>query len=502
MYCTAFDGFRGRETMEPLGSITVYFPFLDEATKNTLESIMEKAYNYHDFVKILTQRVLETECSDVVVYFAVHHALQLLDLKTITAIGRKYNDIQILMPNLFFVSVFQGNPKDLDLVRKAAASVLATDPDDWLALEMHFMKFESETWQYPKVIHDTTNLDIILDMIKNESNFAFYETIYYSNLAMCAQLDGDSEERKRCNEKAIELSRKHDDKIRLAYNLHVKANIVESDDRKIAKEILVEAGDLMEHLGSYEGYSHIYENISKFEAIRGEFNIAIEHYLEVVSIRESLGLDNGKISLVLSTLYNTIGEFESGLEWGRMAEDQYRIMPNRIPRTVLNQAWSLTSLKKQTEATVLVDTVRETIVKSGKETDLAWLHFVTGVVELGDGDLISAMSSIEEALKIYETREGTMVIQILFLYYLARIEVSQSDMNTDVFPYLALLEERSILEDLPGILGQTLLLKSEVALFQNDDAQLRDIVQQLQPLAQEPRMAFLAPFYERLLNKI
>ena len=47
--------------MEPLGSITVYFPFIDEETKNVLESIMEEAYNYYDFVKILTQRILETD---------------------------------------------------------------------------------------------------------------------------------------------------------------------------------------------------------------------------------------------------------------------------------------------------------------------------------------------------------------------------------------------------------------------------------------------------------
>lgn len=488
--------------MESLGTITVYFPFLDDETRELLETTMSNAHDYSDFVKTLTQRVLESDCSDLIVYFTIHHAMQLVDLKTIAAIGRKYNDVQILMPNLFFATAFQGNPEDLELVRKASDAVLETNPADWLTLEMRFMKFEAETWKYPKIMHDASNLDKIMKMMNKDPRFGFYEAIYYSNLASCAHIDGDSDERKRCNEKAIEINRKYDDKIRLAYNLREKANIVESDNRKLAKKLLIEAGNLMRFLGSEEGYSQVFENISKLEAIRGEFNSAIEHYLEVVSIRESLGLDTGKISLVLSTIYNTIGEFESGLEWGRMTEDQYKMLPNRIPRAVLNQAWALTALKKQTEATVLVDIVRETIVKSGKETDLAWLHFVTGLVELGDGDLISAMSSIEEALKIYETREGTMMIQLLFLYYLARIEVVQSNVNTEVYPYLTLLEERSTSEDLPGILGQTLLLKSEIALLQNDDASLRTLIQQLRPLAENANTEFLSQYYAMLLKRV
>ena len=65
--------------MEPLGTITVYFEFIDEDTRKILESIMTETDNYFDFVNMLTQRVLNTDSSDLVVYFAIHHAAQLLD---------------------------------------------------------------------------------------------------------------------------------------------------------------------------------------------------------------------------------------------------------------------------------------------------------------------------------------------------------------------------------------------------------------------------------------
>jgi len=238
------------------------------------------------------------------------------------------------------------------------------------------------------------------------------------------------------------------------------------------------------------------------EMLRGEFSGAIDHYLEVISIRESLGMETGLAALMLSTLYNNIGECESGLEWGRMAEDQFMNRPFFQPRAVTRQVWALAILNRIPEAELLLDTVHESILKSGRESLLAWLNFATGIIEFAKGDYTAAMSSIEEALKIFEKREGTMMVQNIFLRYLAKIEVVQSDANTEVLPYLALLEERAISEELPGILGQVLLLKSDLALIQNDDSSLQEIIQQLTPLAQEPRTAFLMPFLERLLSRV
>lgn len=488
--------------MEPLGTITVYFPFIDSETRGILEKIMGDAANYYDFVKTLQQMVLDSDCSDKVVYFALHHSAQLLDFKAINEIGRKYSDYQLLMPPLFFASAYQGHPEDFEAVRKSANLILSRNPPNWIAIEMHFWKFETESWNYPKTLYDEENLKTIKKMIEKEPRFGFYEALLQTHFASRAHIDGDSMERRNCIDHAIRISREYDDKVRLAYNLRVKANILENENRVEAREHLLESGRLMKLIGSKEGYSHVLENISKLEAIRGEFNYAIEHYLETVSIRESLGIETGNISLVLSALYNIMGEFESGLEWAQMAEDQYKTRPKHIPRAILNQVWSLIALGRIAEANLLLDTVQEPIIKSGQETHLAWLHFINGLIEYNEGDFVSASSSIEEALKIYETRDGTMMIQLLFLYHLAKIEISQSEIDTEVYPYLALLEEKSISEDLPGIMGQTLLLKAELALFKNDDSLLRDIVQKLNSLTQEPSMEFLVPPLKLLLTRI
>ncbi|MFX1606059.1 MAG: tetratricopeptide repeat protein [Promethearchaeota archaeon] len=488
--------------MEPLGTITAYFPFLDEETKSILQNIMEKSYDYYDFVKTLKELVLDTDSSDLVVYFAIHHAAQLFDLKAINEIGKKYSESPILLPNLFFASAVQGHVEDFENVRKAADDVLEMNPDDWLAIEMLFMKFEADMMRYPEIMYDTSNLDRIIDMIERNSEFGFYETTLYAYLSLRADFDGDTEDRIRCNNRAIQCARDNNDKIRLIHLLTRRAEIFESEDREKAREFLIEAGEIAEAMGTRVGHAAVLEQIGRLEITRGEYNSAIDHFLEAVSIRETMRMDNGTNSLWLSTLYNIVGEYESGLEWGKMTEDQFKHRPQLQHRAILNQVWSLLQMGKMTEAQVLLDTTRETILKSGQEASLAWLHFVTGLLESLEGDLTSAFSSIEEGLKIYEKRSGTLMMQVIFLYHLAQIEISSSEISTSVYPTLALLEDRATSEVLPGISGQVLVLKAEVALLQNDDATLRDCIKQLRPLTETSSMEFLVPYYDGLIKRV
>jgi tetratricopeptide (TPR) repeat protein len=283
------------------------------------------------------------------------------------------------------------------------------------------MKFEADMMRYPEIMYETSNLDTIVNIIESNSEFGFYETTLYAYLSLRAHFDGDAKEWNRCNKHAIQSARDSNDKIRLIHLLTRRAEILESEDRLKARELLLEAGEMAEALGTEVGLAAVLEQIGRLEITRGEYNSAIDHFLKAVSIRESMRMDNGNNSLWLSTLYNVVGEYESGFEWGKMAEDQFSNRPQIQHRGTLNQIWSLLQMGKKTEAQILLDTARESILKSGQEASLAWLHFVTGILESLVGDLTSAFSSIEEGLKIYEKRSGTLMMQVIFLYHLAQI---------------------------------------------------------------------------------
>ena len=71
-----------------------------------------------------------------------------------------------------------------------------------------------------------------------------------------------------------------------------------------------------------------------------------------------------------------------------------------------------------------------------------------------------------------------------------------------VCPSLAILEDKALSEYRPGIHGQVLLLKAELAIMKNDDAQLREIIQQLRKLIETENLHFLESQYESLLRKL
>ncbi|MFW9805941.1 MAG: hypothetical protein ACFFFK_04370, partial [Candidatus Thorarchaeota archaeon] len=282
-----------------------------------------------------------------------------------------------------------------------------------------------------------------------------------------------------------------------------KSSIVMEYDRDEAKELLEKAYQLEETtLGIPEHFAYIIDRLSVIEATRGAFDTASKNCLKVVNIRERVGLNTGNTSLLLSTLYNVMGEPESGLDWGRMAEDQFKSRPQFINRAILNQIWSLILLQQVTEAQSLIDLSSESILKSGDERQLAWLHFVTGVLEMEQGEPSMALSSIEQALQIYEQQGWAYHFQLIFLYYLAMVEVYSCDSKDLVSPFLAILEDRALSEDLPGFLGLSLLLKAEFSIMSKNEAQLRDIIKNLRSLSEKEGLQFLNPRYERLLEKL
>jgi len=486
--------------MDSIGTITTYFPFIDEETKNVLERIMIEASDYYDFVHRLGDLVLNNDNPIMVVYFAIHHSILALEYKLIDSIREKYGAHQILGPNLFFASAYQGTVEDVKKVHELADAILATEPEDWIALEMNFMKFEADMRNYPTTMYQTSTMDKIRELIDSNSNFGFYEVILYDYLAIRAHSDGDSEARIHCVNRGLQIAEKFDDKLRIAHLLIRKADLVKDTE---SRELLEQAYEIVDlWLGIPANYANIINKLSVLDAYRGEFDSAIKRCLQVVNIRERAGLNSGNAALLLSNMYNIIGEPESGLEWGLMAEDQFKSRPYLINRAIIKQIWSLILLKKLTEAQILLDTTRESIMKSGDEGQLAWLHFVTGVLEMEQGDLSLASNSIEQALRIYEQYGWSHNIQLMFLHHLAKIEVYSSDSADIVSPSLAILEDKAMSEDLPGILGQVLLIKADVAIMNNDEALLREIIPQLRSLSEKENIQFLKPHFDNLLSKL
>ena len=92
----------GSAKMEPIGTITQYFPFIDEETKSILERVMTEAEDYYNFVQKLCDLVLNNDSPVMVVFFAIRHATMAFEFKIIDNIREKYDHHQILCQFLYF----------------------------------------------------------------------------------------------------------------------------------------------------------------------------------------------------------------------------------------------------------------------------------------------------------------------------------------------------------------------------------------------------------------
>ena len=84
--------------LEPFGTITKYYPFLDEKTRAVIESVMGASENYRDFVVRLGAKVVSEDLSSMLAYLAIRHAFNLDLFETIDLIAIKFGEIDLINP--------------------------------------------------------------------------------------------------------------------------------------------------------------------------------------------------------------------------------------------------------------------------------------------------------------------------------------------------------------------------------------------------------------------
>ncbi len=489
--------------MEPIGTITMYFPFIDSETRETLQTIMNQVKNYREFVQVLNQKVCDEDSTELVVFFATHHAAVLHDFNFLDRIAQRYGQLNLIRPNLFIAGAFQGRQEDLEKARAATDIVLAEETSKWIIMEMHASKLEAEIYGYPTKIYDDNTLNDIQNLLKENQELDFIESRVYHALAVQAIKMGDTDTAFDYLEKAITNAQRFDELNRLARLYRTKSQLLQQRDLIIALELLMKSAEMLEIMDDKLGLCDTLFQKSKIEAIRGQFDQAIETNLYNTTLRQGVGSPIGALALTLSTLYNMTNNPEAGLEWAKMAEVEMN--PIHRPRAILNQAWSFHLQGKITEGDYLIDDVRDSIFKSGIESLLAGFYLISGVQEMVKGNFSESSVSFEEALDIYE-RVGALMSCNICLYYLSRIEVATSDIASttedNIGPWLNLMEQRGVSDHLPGILGQALLLKAELFIIQNRQQEADGVIAKLSSIIDEHRLEYLQDKLDSLIKEI
>jgi hypothetical protein len=124
--------------VEPIGTITNYFPYLDEETIDVLKVIMEEASNYYDFVVRLGNMACDEDVSIELVYIATMHVYLARERKLQEKLREKFKD----RPEIVAWTFPMLGPSDIkyrDEVHSVLSRAIETNPPDWLLINLYLL---------------------------------------------------------------------------------------------------------------------------------------------------------------------------------------------------------------------------------------------------------------------------------------------------------------------------------------------------------------------------
>jgi tetratricopeptide (TPR) repeat protein len=455
--------------MKPMGTITKYYPFIDEETKTILDSLMEESSSYYDFVQRLCQVVLENEVSVNLVYIAAVHAWWCRTEETINLIQEKHTDVSCIRPWGYALTSGQSDQtKYHDDVVEAIEKATETSLDDWIVMELHLLHASFHWPQFGDIPSLLEPLEKAKSLIEANPLLNCFEPLICAFEGLAKRREGYTNESLVDYQRGQELAEVYDDPIYKYMNLLGRAFVLQNLN---IQESLAQYEELYELTQELEVPYLIAEVLTDsgiaYEAA-GESDLAISSHLEQIKI---LG-EADTSCVILSSIFATLGDGQQALEWINRAFEF--VGPHEFSLLYLLKAWALALLNRLEEAVHYLDTAHSLIMKSGQEIRLGNYYYISGVIEIARCDYLTALEFLEKALEILERISGGVYLNVVLLD-LARAEILLAKQSTDSTKapgrWLSKLEKYAIEGEMPGIRMQAALFKSE---FYQNHGQLKD----------------------------
>lgn len=456
--------------MEPLGTITKYYPFLDEESKLILNSLMDESSSYYDFAQRLCDVVLENEIPVNLAYLAAVHSWWCRIEEKQNLIQEKYRDVPPIRPwGYGHNSLERDQVRFHDAVVEAIDEAIESSAEDWMETELHFLHtfYHWPLGDIPMMLEPVEKAKILIDA---NPLLNCFKPLVCAFEAMVRSRERFPKEAVVITQSGRELAETYDDSLFMYMNMLENATFLRylnvQDSLALFEELYNLALDLEV---PYLVGEVLNDSASVFETA-GEYDLAISSHIEKMKAWGKEDIPDP----FPSRIYSTLGDGEKSL--AVMNEYFEYAKPIETALFHLWKAWALALVNELDEAERTLEIAHSLLIKSGSERILGNYYHFSGVVEIRRGNFLDALDIIEKAWEIAE-RIPAGTNQNHALLDLARAEILLSIQSRDstkiVAPgkWLCKLEAFAEERDLPGIRMQAALLKSE--FYQGHD-QLKD----------------------------
>ncbi len=480
--------------MKPIGTITKFYPFMDDETREFTEETMRAAENYRDFAILFGRKVVSQESSRWLVYFAARFAL-VFDLFDVSdKLGEQYLYYDIIRPWILVSHFKRGDMKVVPELLEVIDNVLAGDPEDWLSLDMQLLRIEVLGPYTSAKPADRRDLLVALNKAEKVSTSrleleAFTCEIQLARADILYSL-GEHEKALEQAKMALEESKECDDQFIEAWILGWMAGILKNTDAKRAIELAGLSERIHSILGNLGGIASILNTLGLTYTILGETSEAIGCFRSAIKIRNSLGSDHSTISINLSRIYLRVGRAKEAL---KTIEDVIEKLRGHSAWAHLIMSQALSLIGRFDEAAEHLEIGSELAFRSGRESLLALQCTARGVFERETGDMESALHNFRQALQISE-QQPFLIHTIPALIRLAELEVQVFSETNDrdhietAQLLLSRLEQLAREQELQAVLVDVFVLKANLRKLEGQEETAHEILKKALEYCKSPEL--------------
>jgi tetratricopeptide (TPR) repeat protein len=452
--------------MKPLGTITMYYPFIDEKSKTIIETIMKESSSYYDFVIRLSDKVYESDVPETLAYLAAVHAWRLSASSAIEKISKKYSSTPIIRA---WTSPMRKLP--YEQMSAELEDIIHDVEEDWILAELLFLK----CW-YGKYIQPFLEVERNIDQaeahLKKHPNLeCFSSTIYIRKLEW--EISGGSlDKANEYYDEVMRIAKKYDDQYSIYLLISTYTGWSRTYDAQKALKLQEEAYKLAKSFEAPQKIAEAMADIGRICETLGEYDLAIQSYHDSLETFGSSEMEKYREpgdtpAFCLSRVYCELGDGKSALEWIDTAYDLAGSSAFDTPYMISQRGEALVMLGRFEEAASHLDQCEKISLKSGRQAFLAVNGLTTGYLELAQGDPLTAIQTLEPCLDFVLNRPLSIYInRILIALTKAEIAANASGLTEISDKWISRLEQNAREKNLPGILMLHALLKADFLSIQ------------------------------------
>jgi tetratricopeptide (TPR) repeat protein len=446
--------------VEPFGTITKYYPFLSDDTRDVVENLLENALNYYDFIHSLVDAADSYPMESELAFFALNQSTLFPD--SWGKMEERCPDSVVTKPITYLRwDSLDPIPKDhLEEFEHSMNEAVSSTPFEWIRLHLYsYAGFES-----PEPLR-TKYFENIRLLVEARPELHCFSEYLHQGKAMQFRAEGNIEKSLQYLDKAFEIATEHDDVISAASILSIKANTVKDIDIHRALQLHDEAYSMIaERLTEFDATYMFALSIGMTYEAMGEYDLALAFCQKDFELLSKFA-DHARIAhtLVACRVCCELGMPQQALEWlisnsaSMQFEDSYL-------HSIAAKVFIL--LGQLDDAARHLVRANNMAMESGDDSIISSYLLARALYELASDELDAASSSLQEVLTLSSPQ-----FQIIVNYALlgltqveatkaVKAETSGLNIHTSG-PWMSKLEEHALERNFPGIRMQHAILKAD-----------------------------------------